>query len=123
MNNLNFLPFDLEAVALVKPYLALEKSRFCDLTAGNLYMWRNDLETSYVIENETLLLRKEYEVGKFAYLFPLGKDVDEGLKRLEQYAISHKEILSFFALSEEEASYLAKRYHHKIWSDKTSKHR
>jgi RimJ/RimL family protein N-acetyltransferase len=112
MNNLNFLPFDLEAVALVKPYLALEKSRFCDLTAGNLYMWRNDLETSYVIEDETLLLRKEYEVGKFAYLFPLGKDVDGGLKKLEQYAISHKEILSFFALSEEEASYLAKRYHH-----------
>lgn len=111
-HQLRFLPFDIDAVNTIKPYLELEKSRFCDVTAGNLYMWRNDLETSYCLFKNTLLLRKEYEVGKFAYLFPLGESLEESLLGLENFSKERKETLSFFALSEEEASYLEKRYKH-----------
>lgn len=104
-------------------YLSLSPSHLCDLTLGNIYMWRNELSTSFAVRNDTLIVRKETEKGHFAYLYPLGLDVEGALEEIEAYALSHHERLAFYALSEEQALSLGKRYaHHQIlslrsWSD------
>jgi RimJ/RimL family protein N-acetyltransferase len=104
-------------------YLEKSPSHFCDLTLGNIYMWRKELNTYFAVRNDTLIVRKELQKGVFAYLFPLGEDIEGALEEMEDYAFAHHERLAFYALNEEEAVFLSKRYPHhqslslRNWSD------
>lgn len=105
-NNLSF-----DSLTEVGPYFLTNESRFCDLTLSNLYMWRNDLSTGYLIHNGGLIIRKEYERGKEAYLFPRGIDPKASLNYIASLPSSLYE-LSFFALTEEEAKELSSLFPH-----------
>lgn len=120
---LNFRKIERSDLCSLAPYVAAEESHFCDLTMGNLYMWRNDLSTNFAIVEGTLFIEKEFEQGNFAFLYPLGKDPEKGLDLLDEYCLAKKRPLAFFALDEAQALALGKRYpHHQItclrsWSD------
>lgn len=104
-------------------YLEKSPTHFCDLTLGNIYMWRKELNTFFTIWNDTLIIRKQLKKNVFSYLFPLGEDTAGALNEIEEYAFAHHERLSFYALNEEQSFFLAKRYPHhqslslRSWSD------
>jgi uncharacterized protein len=98
-------------------YLEETSSHFCDLTLGNIFMWRNELETFFAVYNDTLILRKETEKSHYSYLFPMGLDIEGALEQIEEFALAHHERLCFYALNEEQVDFLKKRYpHHQVLS-------
>lgn len=107
----------------IKDYLEKADSHFCDLTAGNVYMWRNELKTLFAIEDGTLIIRKEIAPNRWSYLFPLGEHVDGAFEKIEEFALVHHERLSFYALDKEQNRFLKNRYRHhqsqslRSWSD------
>lgn len=120
---LTFYELSEENLCGLPLYLEKSPSHFCDLTLGNIYMWRKELNTFFAVRNDTLIVRKELQKGVFAYLYPIGADVEGALQEIEEYAFLHRERLSFYALSEEEARILSDRYPHhqslslRNWSD------
>jgi RimJ/RimL family protein N-acetyltransferase len=120
---LNFRKLEKSDLCTLAPYFVGVSSHYCDLTMGNLFMWRNDLSTAFAFEGENLFIEKEFEAGHYAFLYPLGQDPEKGLDRLDDYCLAEKRPLAFYALSEEQALALGKRYpHHQItclrsWSD------
>jgi hypothetical protein len=69
---------DLETV---RPFLAKNKSHFNDYTIGSVYMWRHSYQIEFAIIENTLIVKEEYESGKFAFLFPIGAQCRSGFKR------------------------------------------
>lgn len=106
-----FLPLTFASLPKISPFFLSNESRFCDLTLSNLYMWRNDLSTGYYLSGPRLVVRKEYEKGKMAYLFPKGEEPLDAVKEIASFPSSKKE-LSFFALQEKEASELSSLFPH-----------
>jgi len=107
----------------IVPYLEKDKNRFCEFTPGNIYMWRNGLSTEYAIVEKTLIIKKEYEKGRFAFLYPLGENPIKALEEIDRYALVNKIKLAFYALGEAEVKGLRERYPHHLavskeaWSD------
>ncbi|MCH3908853.1 MAG: GNAT family N-acetyltransferase [Bacilli bacterium] len=120
---MEFTELGREHLCLIRPYLEKADSHFCDLTLGNVFMWRKELDTYFAISNETLIVRKETAKNVYSYLFPIGKDVDGALKQMEEYALIHHERLCFYALDEKEVAFLSARYKYhqstslRSWSD------
>jgi uncharacterized protein len=109
---LAFQELKKEDLATIRPFLMENLSRFCDYTTGNLYMWRNDLWTGFAFVNETLVIEKEYEPGKFCFMCPMGQDYDGAVDELEAYCLEKKIPLRFFAVCEHNANRLLGRYKH-----------
>jgi len=120
---LTFFELDESNLCALPLYLEKSTSHFCDLTLGNIYMWRKELNTYFAIRNDTLIVRKELQKGMFSYLYPLGTDIEGALQAIEEYTFLHRERLSFYALSEEQTRVLSDRYPHhqslslRNWSD------
>jgi RimJ/RimL family protein N-acetyltransferase len=114
---ITFYPLTEDNLCALPKYLNEVHSHFCDLTLGNIFMWRNELETFFAVRNDTLLVRKETEKGHYSYLFPMGLDVEGALEEIEAYALAHHESLCFYSLNEEQVAFLRKRYpHHQVLS-------
>jgi RimJ/RimL family protein N-acetyltransferase len=120
---LSFYELGEDNICVLRKYLEENPAHFCDLTMGNIFMWRNELKTFFSVRNDTLIIRKEYEKGRYCYLYPLGLDPLGALEAIEEYSLEHHEQLEFYALDEEKASLLSKRYaFHQVtslreWSD------
>lgn len=120
---ITFKKVDFASLDEIASHLENNVNRFCELTPGNIYMWRNDLSTEFAIHEETLIVKKEYEKGRYAFLFPLGKNVLKALEEIDHYAFVNKIPLAFYAVGEEEEKVLESRYPHRQikqntdWSD------
>jgi RimJ/RimL family protein N-acetyltransferase len=117
MPMITFYPLNEDNLCALPSYLAKTQSHFCDLTLGNIFMWRNELETFFAVRNDTLIVRKETEKGHYCYLFPMGLDIEGALEAMEEYALNHHERLCFYSLNEEQVAFLRQRYpHHQVLS-------
>ena len=120
---MEFKKLAYESLQEIVPYLHYAKGRYCDLTPGNIFMWRNEYPSEYAIVADTLLIKKDYAPNESAFLFPLGENIEAALTEAEAYCLKTQKKLAFYALSEDQANFLAARYpHHEIqqnpaWSD------
>lgn len=113
---------DLAAIKTYLPY-SLSRKRFCDFTVGDIFMWRNAFATTICYYKDLLIVKKEYEKGKFAFLYPMGANPEEGLKAIDEYCLSSKELPAFYGIDAATHKELEKHYRHfhclsdRGWSD------
>ena len=107
-----FKEVKVDELANIRPFLLQSGNRLCDFTAGDIFMWRNDLWTGYAIINGTLIIEKKYSEGKFAFMPPLGKDPEGALAELDQYCLAKKLTPAFYGLDAPKLLWLRQRYHH-----------
>jgi RimJ/RimL family protein N-acetyltransferase len=118
-----FQKLSYESLTDITPFLPEKGQRFCDLTPGNIFMWRNEYPSEYAIVDKTLLIKKDYAPNESAFLFPLGDNIEAALETAEAYCLATQKKLAFYALSKEQAELLSARYpHHQVlqdpaWSD------
>jgi RimJ/RimL family protein N-acetyltransferase len=111
---------DLETI---RPYLAFSHERFNDYTIGSVYMWRHSYQIEFAIVEETLIVKEEYQPGKFAFLFPVGQHVEAALEAIDAYSLAHHELPAFYATAEKDHVLLMAHYCHfhclsdRGWSD------
>lgn len=111
---------DLETI---RPLLAYSQERFNDYTIGSVYMWRHSYQIEFAIVDNALIVKEEYEPGKFAFLFPVGAQVEKALDEIDAYSLAKHELPAFYATSEKDHALLMAHYCHfhclsdRGWSD------
>ena len=89
---------DLDAI---RPYLKGQKARFCDYTVGTKYQWRKVFKTYYAIYNDTLIMKESSETFGDAFYYPIGKDEDGALLKIEEYCMKNHILLKFCCVDDE----------------------
>lgn len=82
---ITFQKITLEDRDRMKAYLGLQKTRSCEMTFANIYLWSRFYQVDYAIIEDTLVFRGQKE-GEF-FDFPVGKpeNVKKALEVLIQY--------------------------------------
>jgi len=120
MLNFNRLKKDTEKI---KEFLELSETRFCDLTVGVRYLWRDAFKVDYAIYSDTLIMKETCRDYSNAFYFPIGKDVPSALSEIENYCVVSHTPLIFCCLTEEQLAFLenrydfTERYYLRDWSD------
>lgn len=83
---LDWQPITIDTLATVRPFVRQQPYRVSDFSVGVIFMWRDFLQTTYVLQNDTLFLRVVSTSGNIYYTVPLGTDPIGGLHALEQDA-------------------------------------
>ncbi len=110
-------------VKLIKDYLLGADARFCDLSLGVKYMWRDDFICEYAFYNKTLIIKESTPDYNDAFYFPIGDDVAGGIEQIENYAKTKNIPLKFCCLDNAQAGALCQRYfcvrvfNDRDWSD------
>ena len=78
---INFKKLEITDLEKINKYLLLDKTRSCEKTAGALMMWRNFYGAEWAIFENTLIVRFN-EDGKYAYLVPIGENVEKAIYTL-----------------------------------------
>ncbi len=105
-----FSPFDKQAAIRTAPFFASQTDRFCDLTAGVNYLWKEYYHCHYALVSDCLVLRVQYGNDLF-YTYPLGGgDPHTILSLLEIACAQNKQPLQFACVSPAQVEHLRRRY-------------
>lgn len=74
--DITFKKVELKDRELINRYLALQKTRSCEMTFANIYLWSRFYKVDYAIVEDMLIFRGSEDIVFFDY--PVGKD--EGVK-------------------------------------------
>ena len=97
---LEFEPFSLEALKRVLPYIKQSKSLCSDISAGSLFMWREDYDLRFCVYNDTFILHEK--IGdQSAFSWPIGKDVNGMVDELIKYVRANNLALRFCEIDDE----------------------
>ena len=69
---LAYTPMKLEHLDELRPYITQRRSRNCDDTVADMFMWREWFHKTWVIVEKSLVVRMTSYDGKTAYMVPLG---------------------------------------------------
>ncbi len=97
---LQFEPFSETLLIKILPYIRNNRSLCSELSAGCIYMWRNDTDVRFCLWNETLSI-SEIIGGQTAFSYPVGADPEGMIDGLKAYAYQNRLPLRFFAVDEE----------------------
>jgi RimJ/RimL family protein N-acetyltransferase len=123
MNFMELKPLTEADLETIRPYLSYSKERFNDYTIGSVYMWRHSYQIEFTIIEDTLIVKEEYEPGKFAFLFPVGSNIEKALDAIDGYSLARHELPAFYATAEQDHVLLMAHYCHfhclsdRGWSD------
>jgi len=83
--DIEFCKITLETQELIRHYLGMQKTRSCEMTFANIYLWSRFYKVDYAVIENTLVFRGTDEELFFDY--PLGKpeDVKKALEVLMHY--------------------------------------
>lgn len=81
------------------PYLRKRDTLCCDLTPGNLYMWRKDTGLMFCMRGDTLVVRQDIG-GQPAFCYPIGSDPDGMIDALIDYVRAEGLALRFYSVDE-----------------------
>ncbi|MFA6755720.1 MAG: GNAT family N-acetyltransferase [Bacilli bacterium] len=118
-----FNKVDLCNVCLLKKFFEKKKSRFCEFTVGEKYMWRSESDTCFKIDDDTLYMYEIYDTNKISFYFPITDNIKKALDYLDNLCLANHFKLKFTCLEKNELDYLLKRYKHvkyysnRDWSD------
>lgn len=97
-------------INLIKEYFELSTISFCDISLGEKYMWRDEYVIDFAIINQTLIMKESCSEYKNVFYYPIGKDIEGGLQRIEEYCRENDLPLEFCCIDDKTASILKDRY-------------
>ncbi len=114
---LDFKPFNISAFNEVLPYIQAKPSLCSDISAGYLFMWYEDENMQYCIQNDTFIICQI--IGEQpAFSYPVGADPDGMIDKLKEYVYINHMPLRFFAVDDETLEKICsdKRLQPAMWS-------
>lgn len=99
-------------IAVLNRYFAMRDARLCNDSAGAAVLWQPYFQDSYLILDDTLLLREEFPGTGTVFSTPVGANVENAYAFLEQTCRACGEPLRFFPVTEPELAALRARYPH-----------
>ena len=121
---LTFRKYNIDDIKTFLPYFEGEKLHSCDYSLGIKYMWKKYFQSEYVIHNETLTLKENYDVNKYSFYYPMGKNVDEMFHEIKAYQCENLgQQLEFCCVDNSKIEDLKRRfphnevYYNNDWSD------
>lgn len=95
---------------ILRPFVERYGGVFNDLTLGTRFMWDDDFGVEYAIYRDTLIMRETFSKHSSFY-YPMGENVADALKAIEEYAAkTGAKKLAFACLTEGQAAELSERY-------------
>lgn len=79
---LEFEPLTLADLERLSPYITQSRTRSCDDTIADVFMWRDYFDKSYAIVNDSLIIKMKYFNVDDAFMLPLGGDTKAALEAL-----------------------------------------
>ena len=113
----------LEEVNLIKEHIKQSQIQFCDISLGVRYMWGDDFMVDYAIFDDTLILKESCADYQNAFYYPMGKNIEGAIEKIEEYALKNNIPLQFCCLDNKTAGELTNRYklvniyNNRDWSD------
>ncbi|MBE5756358.1 MAG: GNAT family N-acetyltransferase [Clostridiales bacterium] len=98
-----------ENVIKLKEFFELTKLPFCDLTEGVRYMWKDEYLSSFAIFDDTLILKNGQKEFKDYFFYPIGKNIDGALEKIEEFAKT-KGFLGFCVLDDKLTDKVIEKY-------------
>ncbi len=96
---LEFQPFSIETLKQIKPYIDMNTAHNSDLSMGFIFMWHKK-DSRFCICNDTLVIQQK--LGDHTlFTWPVGKDVDGMIDKLQIYARENKLPMRFYPVVEE----------------------
>ena len=120
---LKFTNFTDDKLKKLQKYTLKSPYRVCDISAGDLYMWKDIYNLSFTIFNHTLILKCCFKNKLTAFFLPVGSDFYGALKQIETYCTKTKTPLNFMCVEERFLPLLTERYgelkaeYHRDFSD------
>lgn len=108
--NITFQKITLEDRDRMKSYLSLQKTRSCEMTFANIYLWSRFYHVDYAIIEDTLVFRGQEETEFFD--FPVGKpeNVKKALAVLIQYCEEKGQDFVLGSITKEKEAWLQEMY-------------
>lgn len=97
-------------IAVLNRYFSLRGTRLCNDSAGAAVLWQPYFQDSYLILDDTLLLREEFPGVGTVFSPPVGANVENAFAFLEQFCRENGQKLRFFPVTEPELVNLRARY-------------
>ncbi len=99
-------PFSVAAIHKALPCIQKSALRCSDLSAGSLFMWRNEEDVQFCFRNDTFSLRQTIG-SQPAFTWPVGEDVHGMIDELIVYAKELNVPLRFFAVDEQTLDFIS----------------
>lgn len=99
-------------IAVLNRYFSMRGTRLCNDSAGAAVLWQPYFQDSYLILDDTLLLREEFPGVGMVFSPPVGANVENAYAFLEQTCRACGQPLRFFPVTEPELADLRTRYAH-----------
>ncbi len=106
---LQFKKLDDEILQL-KKYFDLSPFKFCDLSVGVRYLWKDAFSINYCLIDDTLIMRESVEGEEDAFYFPIGNNIEKALLEIEKYCLERFIPLRFCCIDDSQIEYLNSRY-------------
>lgn len=110
-------------VEFLRSYFEKSKISFCDLTVGTKYLWRDEFRIEYAVVDDTLIMKEDTKDYQNAFYYPIGKNVGNALKEIENYVVKKSIPFVFCCIDNVTATALHERYkkieivNDRNWSD------
>src|SRR5574344_373465 len=99
---LNFKKITKEDNSILNYFLKKNQAKFCLQTFEGLYLWRDQINISYAVYKEFLLI-KSYFNNKYNFIFPIGQGrYDEVLEVIQNEAESYHCPYSIYQIQDDE---------------------
>jgi len=111
----DFKKLTLNDIEKTRDYFLFSTNKTCDNTVGGTFMWRDYFDAEYAELNKTLIFKVKikYHGGMTAFTIPLGKEVNTGIKAVENYCRENKLPLIFCTVTREEIQQIKKMYRYR----------
>jgi len=104
---LRFKHVTLDDIAVIRPFFQYSVSRTCDYTVGGLFMWRDYYQAEYAIFKDTLVIKELNNDRKPCFMLPLGPNIKDCLKEIDQYCAVMEIPVAFCTMTDEDVSLIA----------------
>ena len=99
---LDFHPLTEEDLDTLRPFLARNPHRLCDLTVGGIFIWRDYYKTEWAIHENILYFKVEYPGFGTLFTLPQGGDRRREYEQVREYCARRKIPLTFYPIPKEE---------------------
>jgi len=112
---IDFKKLKLNDIERTRDYFQFSTNRTCDNTVGGTFMWRDYFNAEFAEFDNTLTFKVNirYHGGVTAFTLPLGKDISNSIKAIEEYCIFSKIPLVFCTVTKEEIRIIKSMYRYR----------
>lgn len=99
---LDFHPLTEKDLNILRPFLARNPHRLCDLTMGGIFIWRDYYKTEWAIHENILYFKVDYPEFGTLFTLPQGGDRKREYEQVREYCSRRKMPLTFYPIPREE---------------------